>query len=169
MIVPGGRFIEFYYWDSYWIIKGRKKKGDGDEEEKILLGGVKDVWDVCCDVCDVWDYMLGFFLSFLMIEETQSVLFLGLLISQMNHTAIMVVENLLQVEEKRRERERESERRGFLFAARQCYWICSQRQSPILLESFTTPIPHSHGGPPCPSQGGEQLFRRSGSKKKRRS
>ncbi|XP_037806140.1 trehalase isoform X3 [Lucilia sericata] len=22
VIVPGGRFIEFYYWDSYWIIKG---------------------------------------------------------------------------------------------------------------------------------------------------
>jgi alpha,alpha-trehalase len=22
MIVPGGRFIEFYYWDTYWIIKG---------------------------------------------------------------------------------------------------------------------------------------------------
>ncbi|VDK54978.1 unnamed protein product, partial [Gongylonema pulchrum] len=21
-IVPGGRFIEFYYWDAYWIIKG---------------------------------------------------------------------------------------------------------------------------------------------------
>lgn len=42
MIVPGGRFIEFYYWDTYWIIK-------------------------------------------------------GLLISQMNQTAIMVVENLLQL------------------------------------------------------------------------
>lgn len=22
VIVPGGRFMEFYYWDSYWIIKG---------------------------------------------------------------------------------------------------------------------------------------------------
>lgn len=22
VIVPGGRFREFYYWDSYWIIKG---------------------------------------------------------------------------------------------------------------------------------------------------
>lgn len=22
IIVPGGRFIEFYYWDSYWILKG---------------------------------------------------------------------------------------------------------------------------------------------------
>lgn len=22
VIVPGGRFLEFYYWDSYWIIKG---------------------------------------------------------------------------------------------------------------------------------------------------
>jgi len=21
-IVPGGRFREFYYWDSYWIIRG---------------------------------------------------------------------------------------------------------------------------------------------------
>jgi alpha,alpha-trehalase len=42
MIVPGGRFIEFYYWDTYWIIK-------------------------------------------------------GLLISQMTDTAIMVVENLLQL------------------------------------------------------------------------
>ncbi|KRZ19378.1 Trehalase, partial [Trichinella zimbabwensis] len=21
-IIPGGRFLEFYYWDSYWIIKG---------------------------------------------------------------------------------------------------------------------------------------------------
>jgi len=42
MIVPGGRFIEFYYWDTYWIVK-------------------------------------------------------GLLISQMSQTAIMVVENLLQL------------------------------------------------------------------------
>lgn len=22
VIIPGGRFIEFYYWDSYWIIRG---------------------------------------------------------------------------------------------------------------------------------------------------
>lgn len=22
LIVPGGRFLEFYYWDSYWIIRG---------------------------------------------------------------------------------------------------------------------------------------------------
>lgn len=22
VIVPGGRFLEFYYWDSFWIIKG---------------------------------------------------------------------------------------------------------------------------------------------------
>ena len=22
MIVPGGRFREFYYWDSYWVIRG---------------------------------------------------------------------------------------------------------------------------------------------------
>lgn len=22
MIVPGGRFLEFYYWDSYWIVRG---------------------------------------------------------------------------------------------------------------------------------------------------
>lgn len=22
VIVPGGRFREFYYWDSYWIIRG---------------------------------------------------------------------------------------------------------------------------------------------------
>lgn len=22
MIVPGGRFLEFYYWDSYWVIRG---------------------------------------------------------------------------------------------------------------------------------------------------
>ncbi|XP_055386772.1 trehalase-like [Condylostylus longicornis] len=22
VIVPGGRFLEFYYWDSYWVIKG---------------------------------------------------------------------------------------------------------------------------------------------------
>lgn len=22
MIVPGGRFLEFYYWDSYWIMRG---------------------------------------------------------------------------------------------------------------------------------------------------
>lgn len=22
VIVPGGRFIEFYYWDSYWIVRG---------------------------------------------------------------------------------------------------------------------------------------------------
>lgn len=21
-IVPGGRFREFYYWDSYWIVQG---------------------------------------------------------------------------------------------------------------------------------------------------
>lgn len=22
MIVPGGRFREFYYWDSYWVLRG---------------------------------------------------------------------------------------------------------------------------------------------------
>lgn len=22
VIVPGGRFLEFYYWDSYWIMRG---------------------------------------------------------------------------------------------------------------------------------------------------
>lgn len=22
MIVPGGRFREFYYWDSYWVVRG---------------------------------------------------------------------------------------------------------------------------------------------------
>jgi alpha,alpha-trehalase len=22
VIVPGGRFLEFYYWDSYWIVRG---------------------------------------------------------------------------------------------------------------------------------------------------
>lgn len=22
VIVPGGRFLEFYYWDSYWVIRG---------------------------------------------------------------------------------------------------------------------------------------------------
>lgn len=22
MVIPGGRFKEGYYWDSYWIIKG---------------------------------------------------------------------------------------------------------------------------------------------------
>jgi alpha,alpha-trehalase len=22
VIIPGGRFLEFYYWDSYWIIRG---------------------------------------------------------------------------------------------------------------------------------------------------
>lgn len=21
-IIPGGRFREFYYWDTYWVIKG---------------------------------------------------------------------------------------------------------------------------------------------------
>jgi len=21
-VVPGGRFNEYYYWDSYWVIKG---------------------------------------------------------------------------------------------------------------------------------------------------
>jgi len=21
-IIPGGRFREFYYWDSYWIVQG---------------------------------------------------------------------------------------------------------------------------------------------------
>ena len=22
--MPGGRFREFYYWDTYWIVKGKK-------------------------------------------------------------------------------------------------------------------------------------------------
>lgn len=22
VIVPGGRFLEFYYWDSYWVLRG---------------------------------------------------------------------------------------------------------------------------------------------------
>jgi alpha,alpha-trehalase len=22
MVIPGGRFREYYYWDSYWIVRG---------------------------------------------------------------------------------------------------------------------------------------------------
>ena len=44
VIVPGGRFREFYYWDSYWIIKGlllsemTKVGGVGDEGGSVFEG-----------------------------------------------------------------------------------------------------------------------------------
>ncbi|KAI6204877.1 hypothetical protein M3Y94_00728100 [Aphelenchoides besseyi] len=35
-IVPGGRFREFYYWDTYWIIKGLIASGMHDTVRSIL-------------------------------------------------------------------------------------------------------------------------------------
>uniref|UniRef100_A0A914RVP5 Trehalase n=1 Tax=Parascaris equorum TaxID=6256 RepID=A0A914RVP5_PAREQ len=29
-IIPGGRFRELYYWDSYWVVKGLIASGGGD-------------------------------------------------------------------------------------------------------------------------------------------
>uniref|UniRef100_A0A1I7SWA6 Trehalase n=1 Tax=Bursaphelenchus xylophilus TaxID=6326 RepID=A0A1I7SWA6_BURXY len=36
-IVPGGRFREFYYWDSYWTIKGLLASGMYDTVKSMLL------------------------------------------------------------------------------------------------------------------------------------
>jgi len=36
MIVPGGRFIEFYYWDSYWIVKGLLTSGMFESAQMIV-------------------------------------------------------------------------------------------------------------------------------------
>jgi len=36
-IVPGGRFQEIYYWDSYWIIKGLLLSGMRDVSKNIIL------------------------------------------------------------------------------------------------------------------------------------
>lgn len=32
-IVPGGRFREFYYWDTYWVIKGLLASGKHESVE----------------------------------------------------------------------------------------------------------------------------------------
>lgn len=37
VIVPGGRFREFYYWDSYWIIKGLLLSGMTEVSESFEL------------------------------------------------------------------------------------------------------------------------------------
>jgi alpha,alpha-trehalase len=45
MIVPGGRFIEFYYWDTYWIVKGLLMSGMRTTAQMIvenLLGLVRE-------------------------------------------------------------------------------------------------------------------------------
>lgn len=45
MIVPGGRFCEFYYWDTYWIIQGLLVSGMVDTAKTIvenLVGMVQD-------------------------------------------------------------------------------------------------------------------------------
>jgi len=45
MIVPGGRFCEFYYWDTYWIIRGLLVSGMVDTARMVvdnLLGLVED-------------------------------------------------------------------------------------------------------------------------------
>jgi len=36
-IVPGERFHEFYYWDSYWIIRGLLTSGMHDTAKGILM------------------------------------------------------------------------------------------------------------------------------------
>jgi len=45
MIVPGGRFCEFYYWDTYWIIQGLLVSGMHSTAQIIvdnLVGMVED-------------------------------------------------------------------------------------------------------------------------------
>jgi alpha,alpha-trehalase len=45
MVVPGGRFREFYYWDSYWIVLGllaSDMKGTAELVTDNLLGMVED-------------------------------------------------------------------------------------------------------------------------------
>jgi alpha,alpha-trehalase len=36
MIVPGGRFIEFYYWDTFWIVKGLLVSGMNNTAQMIV-------------------------------------------------------------------------------------------------------------------------------------
>lgn len=36
-IVPGGRFREFYYWDSYWVIKGLLISGMHESAKNIIM------------------------------------------------------------------------------------------------------------------------------------
>ncbi|VDN85668.1 unnamed protein product [Brugia pahangi] len=36
-IVPGGRFREFYYWDTYWVIKGLLASGMQETSRRIIL------------------------------------------------------------------------------------------------------------------------------------
>uniref|UniRef100_A0A1I7SJ38 Trehalase n=1 Tax=Bursaphelenchus xylophilus TaxID=6326 RepID=A0A1I7SJ38_BURXY len=41
-IIPGGRFREFYYWDTYWIIKGLLVSGM-DKTSKYMLENLLDM------------------------------------------------------------------------------------------------------------------------------
>lgn len=43
ILVPGGRFSESYYWDSYWIIKGLIASGMLDTAIKLVLNIVKAI------------------------------------------------------------------------------------------------------------------------------
>jgi alpha,alpha-trehalase len=36
-LVPGGRFLEFYYWDSYWILEGLLVSGMFETSKEIIL------------------------------------------------------------------------------------------------------------------------------------
>ncbi|CAG9530312.1 unnamed protein product [Cercopithifilaria johnstoni] len=36
-IVPGGRFREFYYWDTYWVIKGLLASGMQETSRRMIL------------------------------------------------------------------------------------------------------------------------------------
>jgi alpha,alpha-trehalase len=48
VIVPGGRFLEFYYWDSYWIIRG------------LLISEMRDVSNELCNLKIIINFELSF-------------------------------------------------------------------------------------------------------------
>jgi alpha,alpha-trehalase len=36
-VVPGGRFVESYYWDTYWILRGLMVSGMSDTVEGVFV------------------------------------------------------------------------------------------------------------------------------------
>ena len=43
MIVPGGRFHETYYWDSYWIVRGLLVSDMHVSAKYVILNFLEDI------------------------------------------------------------------------------------------------------------------------------
>jgi alpha,alpha-trehalase len=43
MVVPGGRFRESYYWDSYWIVRGLLLSDMHETAKFVILNFIEDI------------------------------------------------------------------------------------------------------------------------------